>query len=131
MNKVYDTECKKTPDSINTAQIGRSHWLTASIALLCLILSSTTLAPPARPAIAQANYTFPLQAQLPNYFKLELYDTSGLETPRFPSFSPEGDLYVADIATGKIIVLPDRNHDGKPDRVVTFASGLNNPTSGL
>ncbi len=129
MNRIHTTEHKNTLDTLDPGQIRRGYWLTASISLLCLILLGTTLAPTTRPAVAQAAYTFPLQAQLPANFKLELYTTSGLQTPRFPSFSPEGDLYVADIATGKILVFPDRNHDGKPDRVVTFASGLNSPNN--
>src|SRR5690242_7313943 len=35
-------------------------------------------------------------AHLPAEFKVELY-ASGLRVPRFVSFSPEGDLYVANI----------------------------------
>src|SRR5438552_1658547 len=49
---------------------------------------------------------------LPPGFKMDVFAT-GLNTPRFLSFSPEGDLYVADINSGNIAVLPDRNHDGK------------------
>src|SRR5688500_12701520 len=67
---------------------------------------------------------------LPPNFKLELY-ASGLKTPRFVSFSPEGDLYVAEFGlTDNVIkVLPDRNHDGVPDRVVVFAEGLYSPNN--
>ena len=68
--------------------------------------------------------------QLPPNFKLELY-ASGLKTPRFLSFSPEGDLYVAEYGqtSNDVKVLPDRNHDGKPDEVISFATGLNNPNN--
>lgn len=64
-------------------------------------------------------------AALPPGFKMEVY-ASGLDTPRFISFSPEGDLYVAEFTNGSsnIKVLPDRNHDGKPDKVVGFAGNF-------
>src|SRR5688500_1637993 len=67
---------------------------------------------------------------LPPNFKLELY-ASGLNTPRFVSFSPEGDLYVAEFGStnSAVKVLPDRNHDGVPDRVVVFADGLYSPNN--
>ena len=109
------------------------RWLLTVI--MCALLSGSTgstglAATPALNsvgAVGAASVGAP--QQLPPNFKLTLYTTSGLDTPRFPSFSPEGDLYVADIATGKIMVYPDRNHDGQPDRAVTFASGLNNPNN--
>src|SRR4051812_41808887 len=67
---------------------------------------------------------------LPAGFKAEVYAT-GLHTPRFVSFSPEGDLYVAEFGlTNNVVkVLPDRNHDGKPDKVVTFAGGFYSPNN--
>ncbi|MBF6615025.1 MAG: sorbosone dehydrogenase family protein, partial [Chloroflexi bacterium] len=67
-------------------------------------------------------------AGLPSGFKMDVYAT-GLPTPRFLSFSPEGDLYTADIASGNIAVLPDRNHDGKPDSITTFATGFSSPNN--
>ncbi len=47
------------------------------------------------------------------------------------SFSPDGDLYVAEfgLTNNAVKVLPDRNHDGKPDRVVTFATGFLSPNN--
>src|SRR6058998_525772 len=67
---------------------------------------------------------------LPSGFKAEVYAT-GLTTPRFVSFSPDGDLYVAEfgLTNNSVKVLPDRNHDGKPDKVVTFASGFYSPNN--
>ncbi len=66
--------------------------------------------------------------QLPPNFKMDVFET-GLRTPRFLAFSPEGDLYVANMASGRIVVLPDRNHDGTPDSIVTFASGFASPNN--
>src|SRR5450759_2929364 len=67
---------------------------------------------------------------LPAGFKATVYYT-GLTTPRFVSFSPEGDLYVAEfgLTNNKIKVLPDRNHNGKPDSVITFAGGFTSPNN--
>ena len=67
---------------------------------------------------------------LPPGFKIEVYAT-GLSTPRLLSFSPQGDLYVAEFgqASNAVKVLPDRDHDGKPDFVRVFASGLASPNN--
>ena len=40
----------------------------------------------------------------------------------------DGMLFVAD-ANGRILALPDANHDGTADDAVVFASGLNLPSS--
>src|SRR5687767_14379193 len=71
---------------------------------------------------------FAAPAHLPSGFKVELY-ASGLPTPRFLSFSPEGDLYVANMQSGRVAVLPDRNHDNKPDDVIAFAGGFVQPNN--
>jgi glucose/arabinose dehydrogenase len=65
---------------------------------------------------------------LPPGFKMEVFAT-GLNTPRFLSFSPEGDLYVANINSGRVAVLPDRNHDGKADDIIAFAGGFASPNN--
>ncbi len=65
---------------------------------------------------------------LPPNFKMEVY-ADALNTPRFLSFSPEGDLYAADIASGNVATMPDRNHDGKADDIITFASGFASPNN--
>jgi glucose/arabinose dehydrogenase len=67
---------------------------------------------------------------LPTGFKAAPY-YSGLTTPRFVSFSPEGDLYVAEfgLTNNEIKVLPDHNHNGKPDDVITFAGGFLSPNN--
>ena len=42
-------------------------------------------------------------------------------------FSPEGTLIVSIPAQGKILALPDRDGDGKPDNIKEIISNLNNP----
>jgi glucose/arabinose dehydrogenase len=65
---------------------------------------------------------------LPAGFTIDLY-ASGVGQARFMAVRPaDGVLFVAD-ARGRILALPDANHDGKPDSVTLFASGLNLPSS--
>ncbi len=52
---------------------------------------------------------------------------SGLEDPRMLAFSPAGDLYVSLPGAGRVIILPDRDHDGVADRRLDFVSGLDRP----
>jgi glucose/arabinose dehydrogenase len=52
---------------------------------------------------------------------------AGLEGPRLLAFSPAGDLYVSLPGSGRVALLPDRNHDGVADRRLDFASGLDRP----
>lgn len=67
---------------------------------------------------------------LPPGFRAEIY-ASGLDTPRFVSFSPDGDLFVAEFGStnNSVKVLPDRDHDGKADSVITFADGFYSPNN--
>jgi glucose/arabinose dehydrogenase len=50
-----------------------------------------------------------------------------LDDPRNMILAPNGDVFVAETGAGRILVLRDDNHDGKPDRSFTFATGLNGP----
>ena len=65
---------------------------------------------------------------LPAGFTIDVY-ASSVGQARFMAVRPsDGVLFVAD-ANGRILALPDANHDGKPDSVTVFASGLNLPSS--
>jgi glucose/arabinose dehydrogenase len=104
----------------------RQALLKASVRLLPLILLAAAF-------IGLSSTTGQTEAAplgLPAGFKAEVYAT-GLHIPRFVSFSPEGDLYVAEfgLTNNSVKVLPDRNHNGKPDKVVTFASGFYSPNN--
>ena len=101
--------------------------LTSLLSLVAVGGTSIAMAPPAYGSGGQSGPAGSTTAELRG--GAVRYRRGFRQPPRFRLFSPEGDLYVADIATGKIIVLPDRNHDGKPDKVVTVASGLNNPNN--
>lgn len=58
-----------------------------------------------------------------------LYPAGGdfFRGPRFMAFSPAGDLYLSLGRDNKVVMLPDRNHRGIADEVVTVADHLNAP----
>jgi glucose/arabinose dehydrogenase len=62
----------------------------------------------------------------PEGFKVELYAT-GLDNPRLLRTAPNGDLFLAESATGKIKVLRGIGKDGKASQVSVFAEGLQQP----
>src|SRR5690348_17099141 len=65
---------------------------------------------------------------LPPGFTAEIY-ASGLSAPRFLTFGPDGALYVAESANGRVTALPMDSATGKAARHVTVASDLQHPTS--
>ncbi len=65
---------------------------------------------------------------LPAGFTIDVY-ASNVGQARFMAVRPsDGMLFVAD-AGGRILILPDANHDGKADDVIVFASSLRQPSS--
>jgi glucose/arabinose dehydrogenase len=46
---------------------------------------------------------------------------------RLMALGPEGDPYATLTDRGRVVRLPDRNHDGRADEVVRVAGGLNQP----
>jgi len=47
--------------------------------------------------------------------------------PRFMAFDPDGNLYLSLGLDNKVVMLPDRDHDGRADAVITVADKLNGP----
>ncbi|MGH7890610.1 MAG: PQQ-dependent sugar dehydrogenase, partial [Thermodesulfobacteriota bacterium] len=66
------------------------------------------------------------EIKLPEGFKIDEFAT-GLGTPRFMAFSPDGVLFATVIGAGKVVALPDKDKNGKSDKTITFAEGLKNP----
>ncbi len=64
--------------------------------------------------------------RVPVGFTVQTY-TTGLQGARLMAVAPNGDVFVSETRTGRVVVLPDRNRDGRPERVSVFASGLNRP----
>jgi glucose/arabinose dehydrogenase len=65
--------------------------------------------------------------KLPDGFKIKVFADKGLENPRFMAFDNEGNLYVSDPKADQVYMLPDRDHNGVSDEVVTIAKDLNSP----
>lgn len=68
----------------------------------------------------------PHPIQLPPGFHLAVY-ADGLPGVRFMALSPKGDLTVSRPSRGQVLVFPDRNRDGRPDRMSVFATDLARP----
>lgn len=109
---------------------------------LALILTSTTafaqLTHGRTPAIPPP-YTKPIEANPPHVstpqgfkptvrqgFNVALF-AAGFREPRDLAVAPNGDVFVADTAGGRVDVLHDPGHGAPSDRRFVFASGLNEP----
>jgi glucose/arabinose dehydrogenase len=62
----------------------------------------------------------------PQGFKVELY-TTDLDNPRLIRFAPNGDLFLAESASGKIKIFRGVDASGKPKQTSVFAEGLHQP----
>jgi glucose/arabinose dehydrogenase len=63
--------------------------------------------------------------KLPPGFTIS-YFARNVSGARSLAVGPDGTVYVGTRAD-KVFALPDRNHDGRADEVITIASGLNQP----
>lgn len=64
--------------------------------------------------------------KVPAGFKVEWF-ASDLHNPRQIRRAPNGDIFVAETAAGRIRVLRGIGADGKPQKVEVYANGLNEP----
>lgn len=76
----------------------------------------------------------PVQAlQLPEGFSVSVFaklapaEGKYFRNPRFIAFGPDGNLYLSLGLDNKVVMLPDRDHDGRADATITVADGLNGP----
>lgn len=73
------------------------------------------------------------QIKLPADFKISIFadantkDGEFLAGARFMAFGVDGNLYVSSAKGNKVVMLPDKNHDGVADEVVVVADNLNQP----
>lgn len=71
--------------------------------------------------------------KLPSGFKISVYADyqtkygENLAGARFMTFDADGNLYVSSAKGNKVVMLPDSNHDGVADEVITVADNLNAP----
>lgn len=91
----------------------------------CVRADMAAMAPmPADPAAA---------LQLPPGFRAQVFarpdpaEGGHFRGPRFMAFGPDGNLYLSFGLGDKVVMLPDRNRDGKADAVVTVTDRLNGP----
>jgi len=63
---------------------------------------------------------------VPAGFKVAYY-ASGLPGVRFMAIGPDGAVYASQTAMGRIVRLPDANHDGVADTQVVVVDGLLSP----
>lgn len=66
------------------------------------------------------------QLSLPDGFSISLY-TDKVPNARSMTLSPSGTLFVGSRQEGKVYAVLDKNKDGKADRVIVIAEGLNSP----
>ena len=64
--------------------------------------------------------------RVPKGFKVTEF-AKGLQQPRVIVTAPNGDLFLAESEAGRIRVLRDADHDGKPELNSIFAEGLRQP----
>jgi len=83
----------------------------------------------AAPASAPPGLTPPEQPIfLPPGFSINVY-TQGLNDPRMLAFGPDGQLYVADRGSNRVLRLVDADQDGEADVQQIAARGLQRPNS--
>jgi glucose/arabinose dehydrogenase len=65
---------------------------------------------------------------LPEGFGIQVFH-AGMQVPRFMAWSPDGVLHVAEMGAQRIIALPDRDHDGVADTLITVATSVDSAHS--
>lgn len=67
-----------------------------------------------------------LDLVLPDHFSISVF-AADLGSPRVMIEDPNGTLLTSLTRNGKVVALPDKNHDGKADETITLAENLNFP----
>jgi glucose/arabinose dehydrogenase len=78
----------------------------------------------ALPAVAEAQGGPKLK--VPPGFAIDVF-ADKVGSVRFMAIDPAGTLLVSEPSAGRVLALPDRNADGKADRVQTVVAGLDQP----
>ncbi len=81
-----------------------------------------TVALAAAPAAAQSGP----RLTVPPGFAVDVF-ADKVGSVRFMAFDPAGTLLVSEPSAGRVLALPDKNHDGKADAVRVVVSGLDEP----
>lgn len=101
-----------------------------SLTRLSLLLVAFTLHTFAQnqPSSSPAAPPQPAELTAPAGFRVSVF-ASDVAGARLMAVSPDGVLFVARMAKGDVVALPDRNRDGKADAMEIVATGLNRPHS--
>jgi glucose/arabinose dehydrogenase len=97
--------------------------LLAGLGLPALALAAVAARPAASLPAADANLS---KIKLPTGFRIA-YFAQNVGGARELTQGPDGTVYAGSKEQGRVYALPDRNHDGRADEVITLARGLNNP----
>jgi glucose/arabinose dehydrogenase len=63
---------------------------------------------------------------VPQGFKISVF-AEDFKQPRWMTLAPNGDVFLADTAAGKVVILRDPQHTGSAQQNEAFVSGLNQP----
>ncbi|MEO6723988.1 MAG: PQQ-dependent sugar dehydrogenase [Blastocatellia bacterium] len=98
---------------------------------LCLFICFIAFAPISGQTPAQSSQqaqapAVPATVTVPAGFKVSVF-ASDVTNGRLMAVSPDGVLFVARQSKGDVVALPDRDKDGKADKLEIVASGLTRP----
>ena len=93
-----------------------------------IILLAVSVLPALAQSPAPAAPPQPADLQVPDGFKVSVF-ASDVTSARLMAFGPDGVLIVARQGKGDVVALPDRNGDGRADKMEVIASNLNRPHS--
>lgn len=65
--------------------------------------------------------------QMPENFTIDVYAEGGFTYPRWMVEAPNGDVFVADSRANSIVVLRDKNKDGRADERFVWSDKLSQP----
>ncbi len=96
-----------------------------------ILPASKNLAERLKNASDSGNFSENLKAvdmpiNLPEGFTIGVFQTD-LEGARDLQFSPGGTLLLSQPKLGRVVALPDKNHDGQADEIKVVAQGLDKP----
>ncbi len=117
--------------SLSTALLAAGFLLSSSAAAQVTNGKSPELPPPfaTKSAGNAPEVTKPPKGFLPTVpkgFSVNVFAV-GFKAPRFLATAPNGDIFVADSAAGKIYILRDPQHTGGAQEREEFAAGLDQP----
>jgi glucose/arabinose dehydrogenase len=116
-------------DTVLTGEAAYGSWRKDAPGVIRHITPADLPPPYATPSAAPGGEMSPrpegMLPRAPEGFKVELF-ARGLDAPRLLRTAPNGDILVAEMGRGAIVILHD-NGPGKPASVGTYAEGLEQP----